>query len=235
MTIIEVQGIEIEVVKKQIKNLHLVVLPPNGLVRISVPLSVSDENIRLFATSKISWIRTQQKKFDAQLRHSEREFVSGETIYIWGKQYYLQVEYSNKSNNFLLDGEKAILTVRKESTAKQRENYVNEILRKYLKDEISRLLPFWEQKTELQCKKWITKYMKTRWGTYSETTGTISINLQLAHKPLECLEYIIVHELGHIKHHTHGKDFIAYMDTCLPYWRETKNRLNALTLDYIEE
>jgi predicted metal-dependent hydrolase len=193
-----IQDIEIEVIKKNIKNLHLSVLPPNGSVRISAPLSISDENIRLFAASKISWIRTQQNKFAIQLRHSEREFISGETIYIWGKQYYLQVDYSSKANNFRLDGEKAILTVRKESTAKQRENYVNEVLRKYLKNEINRLLPVWEQKTGMQCKRWLVKYMKTRWGTYSETTETISFNLQLAHKPIECLEYIIVHELGHI-------------------------------------
>ncbi|MDR3328246.1 MAG: M48 family metallopeptidase, partial [Prevotellaceae bacterium] len=97
-----IHDIEIEIVKKKIKNLHLSVLPPNGTVRISAPLSVNDENIQLFAASKISWIRAQQKKFAEQLRHSEREFVSGETIYIWGKQYYLQVEYSNKGNNFLL-------------------------------------------------------------------------------------------------------------------------------------
>jgi predicted metal-dependent hydrolase len=231
----KIHNIEIEIIKKNIKNLHLSVLPPNGAVRISAPLSVSDEYIRLFATSKISWIRTQQNKFAGQLRHSEREFVSGETIYIWGKQYYLQVEYSNIANGFLLDGEKAILTVCKESTAQQRENYVNEVLRKYLKNEISRLLPAWEQKTGLQCKRWIVKYMKTRWGTYSVTTGTVSINLQLAHKPIECLEYIIVHELGHITHHNHGKGFIAYMDTYLPYWRETRNKLNALTLDYMDK
>jgi predicted metal-dependent hydrolase len=231
----KIQDIEIEIIKKHIKNLHLSVLPPSGAVRISAPVSVSDETIRLFAASKISWIRAQQNKYAKQLRHSEREFVSGETIYIWGKQYYLQIEYSSKANNFLLDGEKAILTVRKESTAQQRENYVNEVLRQYLKNEISRLLPIWEQKTGLHCKRWLVKYMKTRWGTYSVTTGTISINLQLAHKPIECLEYIIVHELGHIAHRNHGKNFIAYMDTYLPYWHETKNKLNALTLDFFEE
>ncbi|MDR2927462.1 MAG: M48 family metallopeptidase [Cytophagaceae bacterium] len=231
----KIQNIEIEIVKKKIKNLHLSVLPPSGTVRISAPLSVSDENIRLFAASKISWIRAQQNKFATQLRHSEREYVSGETIYIWGKQYFMQVEYSYKSNNFLLDGEKVILTVRKESTAKQRRNYVNEVLRQYMKDEINQLLPVLEQKTGLKCKRWLVKYMKTRWGTYSDVTGTISLNLQLVHKPIECLEYIIVHELGHTIYRSHGKDFIAYVDTYLPYWREIKNKLNTLTLDYIEE
>jgi len=231
----KIDDIEIEIIKKNIKNLHLSVLPPNGSVRISAPLSFNDENIRLFAASKISWIRTQQSIFAKQLRHTEREFVSGETIYIWGKQYYLQVEYSSKANNFKLDGEKAILTVRKESTAKQREKYVNEVLRKYMKSEISRLLPVWEQKTGLQCKRWLVKYMKTRWGSYSHITGNISFNLQLVHKPIECLEYIIVHELGHITFRDHSKGFIVYMDKYLPYWREIKNKLNALTLDYINK
>ena len=230
-----IQDIEIEVIKKRIKNLHLSVLPPNGSVRISAPLSVSDAYIRQFATLKIGWIRTQQAKFAKQQRHSEREFVSGETLFIWGKQYYLQVEYSAKSNHFRIDGEKAILTVRKESTAKQREGYVNEVLRRYLKEEVNRLLPVWEQKTGLHCKQWIVKYMKTRWGSYSARTGTISINLQVAHKPVACLEFIIVHELGHIKHRNHGKGFIALMDKYLPYWRETKKNLNTLTLDYVNK
>ncbi|MDR1195554.1 MAG: M48 family metallopeptidase [Endomicrobium sp.] len=228
----KLQGIKIEVIKKQIKHLHLSVLPPNGIVRISAPLSVCDESIRLFAASKISWIRAQQKKFAKQLRHSKREFVSGETIYIWGKQYYLDVRLGEK-NNFALKSKKAVLTVRKESSVAQREKYMRKVLRKFLKDEINRLLPIWEKKIGLKCKKWIIKYMKTRWGTYGKITETISFNLQLVHKPIECLEYIIVHELGHIKYRKHGKTFIAYMDAYLPYWRETKNKLNALTLDYI--
>ncbi|MDD5021624.1 MAG: SprT family zinc-dependent metalloprotease [Endomicrobiaceae bacterium] len=229
----KLQEIEIEIVKKQIKHLHLSVLPPNGMVRISVPSSFSDESIQLFAASKISWIRVQQKKFAEQLRHTKREFISGETIYIWGKQYYLEVQHCKKNNSFVLSGKKVVLTVHKECSVEQRENYVRKVLRKFLKDEINRLLPIWEEKTGLQCNKWITKYMKTRWGTYSKTTGRISFNLQLVHKPIECLEYIIVHELGHTIHHKHGKAFISYMDTYLPYWRETKNKLNALTLDYI--
>ena len=207
--------------------MHLSVIPPNGAVRISAPWSVSNETIRIFAVSKINWIRAQQNKFAQQLRHCEREYVSGETIYIWGKQYYLQVEYNSNVNNFQLRGEKALLTVHKESTSVQRENYVNEVLQQYLKNEINRLFPVWEQKTGLRCKRWTVKYMKTRWGTYSVKTGTITFNLQLAYKPVACLEFIIVHELGHIIHRNHGKGFIAYMDTWLPYWRETKKKLNA--------
>jgi len=208
--------------------MHLSVLPPNGDVRITAPLPISDEKIQQFVSSKINWIRAQQERLARQSHLKEREFVSGESIYIWGRQYALQVEYSANSNHFALEGEKAVLTIRPESSAKQRENYVNVVLWKYLKDEISRLLPVWEQKTGLRCKQWVIKNMKTRWGTYSVRTGSISFNLQLAHKPVECLEYVIVHELGHIKHRNHGKGFIAFEDKYLPNWRETKKKL----LDY---
>jgi len=228
---IEVQGIEIEIVRKRMKNMRLCVVAPDGKVRISAPIFVSNEKIRLFATSNLNWIRTMQMKLAAQPRPAPPEFVSGETLYIWGKPYSLRVEYSGKSNHFVLEGTTAILTVRRESTAQQRAKYVDEVLRQYLNDEISRRLPVWEQKTGLRCKHWIVKKMKTRWGTYSVRTGRISFSLQLAHKPIACLEYVIAHELGHIKHHNHGKGFIAYMDNCLPDWRLTKKILNVLTVD----
>jgi len=230
---IDIQNIKIDVVKKDIKNLHLYVLPPDGKVRLSAPLSVKDENIEIFVRSKISWIKQQQEKFAVQLRQSERQFVSGETLYVWGKPYYLQVKYSNKGNDFLIDGDKIILTVRKESTAKQRENYVNEVLREKLKAEIERRLPEWEKKIGLFCARWETKYMNTHWGSFSEKTQTITFNLQLVKKQFECLDYIIVHELGHIQYRKHNKDFIKYMDIYFPYWRETKKLLNDSILDYL--
>lgn len=231
---IEVAGIPVTVNKKKIKNLHLSVMPPNGEVRVSAPYSVSDESIVFFVRSKIAWIRRQREKFEVQLRQSAREFVSGETLYIWGEQYFLRVEYSNKGNNFALIANTAVLTVRKESTATQRENYVNEKLRELLKAEIEKRLPSWEQKVGLKCASWETKVMKTHWGSYSQRTQKITFNLQLAKKPFECLDYIIVHELGHVKFRNHGKDFIEYMDRILPFWRETKKLLNDFTLDYID-
>ena len=230
---IEVANIPITVYKKNIRNLHLSVMPPNGKVRVSVPLSISDESIAFFVRSKIAWIRKQREKFETQLRQGVREFISGETLYVWGKQYFLQVDYSNKGNDFVLTGNAAVLVVRKESTATQRENYVNEKLRDMLKTEIEKRLPMWERKTGFKCVRWITKVMKTHWGSYSQRTHNITFNLQLVKKPFECLDYIIVHELGHTKYRNHGKDFIGYMDKTFPFWRETKKQLNDFTLDYI--
>ena len=141
---IVIADIPIEVVKKNIKNMHLAVLPPDGKVRVSAPESLSDEAIAMFVRTKISWIRKQREVFKNQPRQTEREYVSGETMYVWGKQYYLQVEYSYQGNSLVLSGDRAILTVRKESTSKQRENFVHEWYRGLLKGEIEKYLPKWE-------------------------------------------------------------------------------------------
>lgn len=231
--LLNISGIPIEVCKKDIKNMHLYVKPPNGNVMVSAPLTMSDEAIERFVRTKISWIKKQITKFDNQPRQSEREYVSGETLYVWGKQYYLQIEYSKK-NSLVLSGDKAVLTVRKESTADQRENFVREWYRKILKAEIARLLPKWEKITGLKATGWQTKYMTTRWGTCNPKTGKIWINLQLAKKTPECLEYIILHELIHLVERTHNEQFVSLMDTYMPMWREIKATLNDQTLDYLE-
>ena len=228
-----ISGIPIEVIKKNIKNLHLAVLPPDGTVRVSAPFSMSDESIQLFVRTRIGWIRKQQDHFQQQPRQSERQYVSGETLYVWGKQYFLQVEYSYKGNDLTLSGDKAILTVRKESSAQQRENFVNEWYRQQLKTTIEKYLPKWETITGLHCSSWQTKYMTTRWGTCNTETGKIWINLQLAKKPFVCLEYVILHELAHLTVKDHGPKFIAFMDQYMPFWREIRKQLNDSTLDYL--
>jgi len=230
----EISGIQIEIIKKNIKNMHLSVLPPDGKVRVSAPESLSDKSISMFIRTKIGWIKKQQEKFKNQPRQSERKYESGETLYVWGKQYYLQVEYSHKGNSLILDGDKAILTVRKNSTAKQRENFVNEWYRSILKKEIEKYLPRWEERTKLYCVNWQTKNMSTRWGTCNSNTKRIWINLQLAKKPIECLEYVILHELSHLKVKNHGKDFISIMDKYMQYWRNIKKLLNNSKLDYLQ-
>jgi len=230
----EIQGIPIEIIKKNIKNMHLYVQPPEGKVQVSAPEHLSDESILMFVRTKMGWIKKQQTKFKNQLRQTERQYVSGESFYVLGKQYYLQVEYSYKGNSLVLSGDKAILSVRKESTAKQRDSFVREWYREILKEEIRKYLPKWEKKTGLYCDSWQTKYMTTRWGTCNTNTKKLWFNLQLAKKPIECIEYIILHELVHLKVKNHGDDFIAILDSNMPYWRETKKKLNEQILDYLE-
>lgn len=230
---IVVSNISVEVIRKNIKNMHLSVLPPDGRVRVSAPVQLTDEAIVMFVRTKLGWIKKQQEKFQQQPRQSERQYVSGETLYVWGKQYFLQVVYSYKGNAFTLSGDKAILTVRKESSPKQRENFVNEWYRNLLKQEVAKYLPKWEKTTGLYCSSWQSKYMTTKWGTCNPTSKKIWLNLQLAKKPIECLEYVILHELAHLKVHNHGPEFTAILDQYMPYWREHKRRLNDSTLDYL--
>ena len=230
---IEISGIKIEIQKKNIKNLHLAVLPPDGKVRVSAPMHLSDESITMFIRTKLGWIKKQQAKFERQPRQSEREYVSGETLYLFGQQYFLRVEYSYKGNSLVLEGNEAILTVRKESTASQREAFVNEWSRSKLKEKIEIYLPKWENITGLRCESWQTKYMTTRWGTCNTNTGKIWLNLQLAKKPIECLEYVILHELAHLKVRNHGTEFVAILDQYMPYWRSIKKTLNDSLLDYM--
>ena len=230
---IVVSNISVEVIRKNIKNMHLAVLPPDGRVRVSAPTQLTDEAITMFVRTKLGWIKKQQEKFQQQPRQSERQYVSGETLYVWGKQYFLQVEYSYKGNALILSGDKAILTVRKESSPKQRGSFVNEWYRSLLKQEVAKYLPKWEKTTGLYCSSWQSKYMTTKWGTCNPTSKKIWLNIQLAKKPIECLEYVILHELAHLKVHNHGPEFTAILDQYMPYWRDHRRRLNDSTLDYL--
>lgn len=230
---LHISGIPIEVHKKKIKNMHLYVKPPNGSVTVSAPLRMGDEAIERFVRTKIDWIKKQVAKFDNQPRQSKREYVSGETIYVWGKQYYLQIEYGSR-NGMALSGDRAVLTVRKESTVEQRGHFVREWYRGLLKAEIARMLPKWEKATGLKASGWQTKYMTTRWGTCNTRTGKIWLNLQLAKKTPECLEYVILHELIHLVEKRHNERFASLMDKYMPMWREIKAALNNQVLDYME-
>lgn len=225
---IQVSGIKLDVQKKNIKNIHLSVMPPDGAVRISAPLNLSDESIKNFVRTKVAWIKRQQEKFANQARLSEREFISGESLFVFGKQYYLQVQYGIK-NSLELNAKKAILTVRKESTSNQRKTFVNEWLRNKLNNEIEKKLPKWEKKTHLKCNGWQTKIMQNKWGSCNPA-GKLWFNLHLAHTPIRCLDYVILHELLHLKVRHHNKDYIALLDKYMPFWQEVRKELNDFVL-----
>ena len=231
---IVISGIPIDIQKKNIKNMHLQIKPPDGHVVISAPLSMDDKAIEVYARTNLSWIKKQIEKFQQQPRSAKRQYVSGETMYIWGKQYYLSFVPDAQKNSFEIQGDKVILSMREDSTVKQRENYVREQYRSLLKVEIERLLPKWEQITELHCESWQTKYMVTRWGTCNTEKKKLWFNLQLAQKPIECLEYVILHELIHLRERTHNSTFIAYMDIYMKNWRAVRKELNDSRLDYYD-
>ena len=231
---IVISGIPIDIHKKNIKNMHLQIKPPNGQVVISAPLSMDDKAIEVYARTNLGWIKKQIEKFQQQPRSAKRQYVSGETMYIWGKQYYLSFVPDSRKNSFKIQGNSIVLSMRKNSTVKQREKYIREQYRRLLKGEIEKILPKWEQITGLHCESWQIKYMITRWGTCNTEKKKLWFNLQLAQKPVECLEYVILHELIHLKDRTHNSIFIADMDMYMKNWREVRKELNDLRLDYYE-
>lgn len=229
-----ISGIPIEVQKKSIKNMHLQVKPPDGHVVISAPTDISDKAIEIYARTNLSWIKSAIKKFQDQPRSAKRQYVSGETIYIWGKQYFIKFVPDEQKNSFTIRGNEVVLCMKEKSTVRQRENYIREQYRDLLKAQIEHLLPKWEQITDLHPDSWQTKYMVTKWGTCNTDKRKLWFNLQLAQKPVECLEYIILHELIHLRERKHNSAFVAYMDLYMPNWRERKKELNNQKLDYYE-
>lgn len=221
-----IDGIEIEVQKKNIKNIYLRVKPPLGMVVISAPRGVKKAEIKEIVRARIDWIKEMQEKLRNSPQAEEKKYISGEPLYLWGKKYTLQVEYGSGKKSMLLVGDKAILTVKRESTAEQREKFVREWYRSLLKMEIESVLPIWEERTGLYCSDWQTKLMKSRWGTCNTRTKKIWINLQLVQKSPECLEYVILHELAHLKERGHGPEFKAILDQYMPEWREIRKKMN---------
>ena len=228
---ITVSGIDVQVNKKNIKNMHLSVKPPLGNVVVSAPFLMTQNAIANFVRLNLDWIRKQQQKFIDQPRMTARQYVSGETYYIWGKQYFLEFSPSSHKNQFRLNGNKILLSMKADTDAQQRQRYVREQFRKLLIEQLDRLIPKWEDITGLYCDTYRTKYMTSRWGTCNSKAKRIWINLQMTEKPLECLEYIILHELVHLKVSYHGADFIAMMDKYMPDWRDRKKLLNSCALD----
>lgn len=219
-----IDGLTVEIQKKKVKNINLAVLPPDGRVRISAPRRVSEEYIVNFVRSKMGWIQKQRDKILKKAIITNREYITGEKIYLFGEEYTLQAVPTTGKARVTINGNTAYLETKNGSTAADREKTVNEWYRSLLKEQIRQYLPKWENITGLHPTEWQIKNMKTRWGTCNTVTGKIWLNLQLAKKPLICLEYVILHELTHLKVRNHGKDFIAVMDRYMPDWQTIKKK-----------
>ena len=215
-----VSGIPVQVLRKPIKNLHLSVCPPDGHVRLAVPLHMTDDNVRLAVITRLRWIKQQQSSFQSQPRQSEREMVTGESHYVFGKRYRLEVIERRGRHEVLIKNNSTLQLFVNPGTATQnRVSVLNEWYRNQLKTRIPDLLRHWEPLIGEQVKDWGIKKMKTKWGSCTISQRRIWLNLELAKKPIECLEYVLVHELVHLLERHHSDRFKAYMDKYLSQWQ----------------
>ncbi len=233
----QIGNLEFELVRKDIKNIHLAVYPPDGRVRLAAPFNVKDETLELYVISKLGWIRRQQRKFENQNRQSPRQFVDRESHYFLGTRYLLRVFDTSAvqpATTVLVKGKTYLdFYVRPNSSIVQKEYHFKEWYRAELKKVLAILIPKWEEILGQKANKYTIKQMKTQWGSCNATTGTILLNLELIKKPEYCIEYVLAHELIHLLVRNHNEQFRYYMDTYLPNWESIKAELNSLPVGEI--
>ena len=233
-TKINLGEIAVEVVKKDIKNVHLSVYPPAGRVRISAPLRMNLDTIRVFAISKLGWIKQQQKKLREQERETPREYLDRESHYVWGKRYLLKVVESDEAPAVELKHNLMHLRVRPGSGDAKKQAIVEEWYREQLKQAVPSLIAKWEPLMGVQVERFFVQKMKTKWGSCNPDSRSIRLNTDLAKKPRECLEYIVVHEMVHLLEPTHNNRFTTLMDQFMPRWRFYRTELNRLPVRHEE-
>ena len=228
---ITVRGISVEIVRKDIKHLHLGVYPPSGRVRVASPSRLDDDAVRLAVISRLGWIRRQQAEFAQQDRQSQREFVTGESHYFWGRRYRIDmIEYNGPPAVRLPNNTTMELRVRPGSDREVREAVLHRWYRHQLRAELPALVAKWQPRVGVIVNDVRIKKMKTRWGSCNAVAGRIWLNLELVKKPPSCLAYILVHEMVHFLERHHNERFRALMDALMPQWRLYKDELNRAPL-----
>lgn len=227
-----IADVPVELVRKEIENLHLAVYPPDGRVRLAAPREVNEQTLELFVISKIHWIRKQQRKFAAQNRQSARQYINRETHYFLGRKYLLRVhedDPKHKAATVLIKTKTYMeLYVRGGAFQYTKSEVVKEWYRTELKKILADLVPKWEKILDVKANEVNVKSMRTKWGSCNPDSGNILINLEMAKKPIECIEYVVAHELVHLIERTHNQNFRAYLDKYLPNWKQIREELNRL-------
>jgi predicted metal-dependent hydrolase len=227
----QISDMGVEVVRKNIKNLHVGVYPPNGHVRVAAPLLMDDEAVRLALISKLDWIKRQKRRFQDQERQAQREYVNRESHYFQGKRYLLNVIEQNGPSKVMLRNKTFIdLYVQKGADIEAKERILQAWYRRELKALIPELIKKWSKIIDVEVSEWGVKRMKTKWGSCNPEAKRIWLNLELAKKPTVCLEYIVVHEMIHLVERKHGERFTKLMDRFLPQWRSYREELNRTPL-----
>jgi len=227
-TWIDVAGIQVEVVRKVIRHLHITVYPPDGRVRLAVPFWVGEEAIRLAVIERLAWIKGHREKFASQVRLPERVVAEGETHFFLGRKYRLELREVAGREGVVLKGTDTLeLALRVGSDAAHRRDLLDRWYRKQLKLQIAPLIEKWEPALGVKAAAWGVRKMKTRWGSCNVKARRLWFNLELAKKPPQCLEYVVVHELVHLLERRHDARFKELMTLNLPQWRHIKKQLNT--------
>jgi hypothetical protein len=234
LTQLKLGDIAVDVVLKNIKNVHLSVYPPTGKVRISAPERLSLDTIRVFAISKLGWIKQQQKKLRGQDRETPREYLDRESHYVWGRRYLLKVVEKQAGPKVELKHSKMILRVGSRTNDETKQETLARSYREQIKAAVPDVITKWEPMIGVNVKHVFVQKMKTKWGSCNPGTRSIRLNTDLAKKPRECLEYIVVHEMVHLLEPTHNAHFVALMDRLMPQWRVRREQLNRLPVRHEE-
>lgn len=226
--------ITVDVILKDIKNVHLSVYPPLGKVRIAAPQRMTLDTIRIYTISKLSWIKKQQQKFSRQSREAPREYITKEGHYFLGKRYLLKVIEHDAAPYINVKHKTIELYVRPGTEMQKKQAIMNEWYRTELKQLVPDLIYKWEPIMGVKVNQFGVRKMKTKWGTCNKDANRIWLNLELAKKPFHCIEYIIVHEMVHLLERHHNDRFIALMNSYLPEWKQLRNELNKLPVSHTE-
>ena len=224
----------VEVELKDIKNVHLSVYPPEGRVRIAAPARMDLNTIRVYAISKLGWIKEQQRKFHEQARETPRDYVQRESHFVWGTRYLLEIREAEQPPAVELGHSQMILSVRPGTDGAKKEAIVAEWYRAQLREAAAPMIAKWQAALGVKVERVFVQQMKTRWGSCNPDTASIRLNTDLAKKPPICLEYIVVHELAHLIEPSHNARFVAVMDQHLPHWRQIRDELNRAPLGHVE-
>ena len=226
--------ITLEVVQKDIKNVHLSVNPPDGRVRVSAPASMQIDAIRAFALSRLTWIREQKRKFDAQEREPAREYLERESHFVWGQRYLLEIVEVDEAPSVELKHAKLILKIRNGSNREKMKSVLDGWYREQIKAAVPELVAKYSNRLKVSVDRLFVQEMKTQWGSCAPDNGSIRLNTDLARRSPEYLEYVVLHELAHLLEPTHGARFAAIMDAQMPNWRQCRDELNRQPLsEYI--
>jgi predicted metal-dependent hydrolase len=225
-----VRGIDVDVIYKDIKNLHIGVYPPMGRVRVAAPERLDDDQVRLAVIQRLPWIKRQREQLMTAPRQSEREMVTGESHYAWGVRRRLKVVERPGRMHIETDGDRLLLYAPAGSSPERRRDCLDRWYREQLRLVIPDLIATWEAKLEVSVPKWTIRRMKTKWGSCNRETRHLWFNVELAKKHPDCLEYIVVHEMTHYFERNHGERFTRLMDKHLPDWRSRRDQLNGAPL-----